>query len=198
MRADIVFQVVLVVKQPPTKAGDTGSIPGWGRSLGGGNSNLFQCSCLENPMDREAWWATVHRVAKNQSQLNMHAGRRQLQHWRRVQQADGIKTKMTTQKEAFHPRCLFSTTQPSVACRQTSQLQPYSPDTAPNWPSSDSAIALIFYVSGALHSFTTPFSTLAAHFSCTCVLETSMSCSSCSPLPFLASIFWQVSSSLPG
>ena len=43
MRADIVFHVVLVVKQPPTKAGDTGSIPGWGRSLGGGNGN---CSSI--------------------------------------------------------------------------------------------------------------------------------------------------------
>ena len=75
MRADIIFQVVLVVKQPPTKAGDTGSNPGWGRSLGGGNGKLFQCSCLENPMDREAWWATVHRVTKSQSRPNMHACR---------------------------------------------------------------------------------------------------------------------------
>ena len=197
MRADIVFQVVLVVKQPPTKAGDTGSIPGWGRSLGGGNGNLFQYSCLENPMDREAWRATVHRVTKSQSRLNTHACRRQPQHWHRVQQADEIKTKKTTQKGAFHPRCLSSTTQPSVPCRQTSLPHPHSPDTAPNWPSSDPTTTLTFYVSGALHSFTTLFSTLAAHFSCTCILETSMGSSSCSPLPFLASIFWQVSS-LPG
>ena len=45
-------------------AGDPGSIPGWGRSLGEGNGNLLQYSCLENPMDRGAWWAAVHGVAK--------------------------------------------------------------------------------------------------------------------------------------
>ena len=56
-------QVVLVVKNLPANAGDVreaGSIPGSGRSPGGGNSNPFQYSCLENPMDRGAWWATVH------------------------------------------------------------------------------------------------------------------------------------------
>ena len=42
---------------------DMGSIPGLGRSPGEGHGNLFQYSCLENPMDRGAWWATVHRVA---------------------------------------------------------------------------------------------------------------------------------------
>ena len=46
-------------------AGDTGLIPGSGRSPGGGHGNPLQYSCLENPMDREAWWATVHRVAKS-------------------------------------------------------------------------------------------------------------------------------------
>ena len=44
---------------------EAGLIPGLGRSLGEGNSNPLQYSCLENPMDREAWWATVHRVAKD-------------------------------------------------------------------------------------------------------------------------------------
>ena len=43
-------------------AGDLGSIPGWGRSSGEGNGNPLQYSCLENPMDGGAWWATVHRV----------------------------------------------------------------------------------------------------------------------------------------
>ena len=52
------------VKNPPTNAGDTGSIPGSGRSSGEGNGNPLQYSCLENPMDRGAWWATVHDVAK--------------------------------------------------------------------------------------------------------------------------------------
>ena len=54
-----------MVKNPPANAGDVrnvGLIPGWGRSLGGGRGKY---SCLENPMDRGAWWATVHRVAKS-------------------------------------------------------------------------------------------------------------------------------------
>ena len=50
-------------------AGDVGSIPGSGRSPGRGHSNLLQYPHLENFMDKEAWWATVHRVAKSQTQL---------------------------------------------------------------------------------------------------------------------------------
>ena len=56
-----------MVKNLPANAGDTGnsdSIPGWGRSPGGGHGIPFQYSCLENPMDGEAWQATVHGVAK--------------------------------------------------------------------------------------------------------------------------------------
>ena len=53
-----------VVKNPPANAGDMGSIPRLGRSPEGGNGNPLQYSCLENPMDRGAWWATVHGVAK--------------------------------------------------------------------------------------------------------------------------------------
>ena len=49
---------------------NAGSIPGSGRSSGGGHSSLLQYSCLENPMDRGAWWATVHEVAKSQAQLS--------------------------------------------------------------------------------------------------------------------------------
>ena len=48
-----------VVKNPPTNAGDMGLIPGLGRSPGEVNGNPFQYSCLGNPIDREAWWATV-------------------------------------------------------------------------------------------------------------------------------------------
>ena len=48
-----------------SNAGDPGLIPGSGRSPGEGNGNRLQYSCLENPMDREAWWATVHGVAKS-------------------------------------------------------------------------------------------------------------------------------------
>ena len=47
-------------------------IPDSGKSPGKGNGNLLQYSCLENPMDRGAWWATVHGVAKNQTQLSIH------------------------------------------------------------------------------------------------------------------------------
>ena len=51
----------------PGLARDTGLIPGSGRSLGGGNGNSLQYSCLENPMDSGIWWATVHGVAKSQT-----------------------------------------------------------------------------------------------------------------------------------
>ena len=57
-----------MLKNPPASAGDTrnlGSVPGLGRSPGGGNGNPLQYSCLENSMDRGAWRATVHGVAMN-------------------------------------------------------------------------------------------------------------------------------------
>ena len=63
-------QVALVVKDPPAGEGDmweAGSIPGSGRSPGGGHGNPLQDSCLENPLDRGAWRATVHGVAKSQT-----------------------------------------------------------------------------------------------------------------------------------
>ena len=53
-----------VVKNLPANVGDTGSIPGSGRSPGGGNDNPFQYSCLKNLMDRGAWQAIVHRITK--------------------------------------------------------------------------------------------------------------------------------------
>ena len=58
------------LKASAWNAGDLDSIPGLGRSLGEGNDNPLQYSCLENPMDRGAWWATVHGVAKSRTQLN--------------------------------------------------------------------------------------------------------------------------------
>jgi len=64
------YQVTLVVKN--LLAGDireVGSVLGSGRSPREGHGNLLQYSCLENSMDRGAWWATVHRVAKNWTQL---------------------------------------------------------------------------------------------------------------------------------
>ena len=65
-------QVALLVENPPANAGDVkdmGSIPGSGRSPGEGNGNPLQYSCLENPMDRGAWRATIHRVAMSRTRL---------------------------------------------------------------------------------------------------------------------------------
>ena len=58
-----------MVKNLPAYAADVGLIPGLGRSAGEGNGNSLQHSFLENPMDRRAWWATVHGVAKNRTCL---------------------------------------------------------------------------------------------------------------------------------
>ena len=58
-------------KESTCSAGDLGSIPGSGRSPGEENGNPLQYSCLANPMDRGAWWATNHGVAKNQTQLSV-------------------------------------------------------------------------------------------------------------------------------
>ena len=58
-----------MVKNPPASAGaarDVGLIPKLGRSPGGGNGNPLQYSCLDNHMDRGAWWATAHRVAESE------------------------------------------------------------------------------------------------------------------------------------
>ena len=57
-------------KNPPANARDVSSTPGLGRTPGEGNGNPLQYACLENPMDRKASWATVHRVAKSQTQLS--------------------------------------------------------------------------------------------------------------------------------
>ena len=56
-------------KESACNTEDPGSVPGLGRSPGGGHGNPLQYSCLENPIDRGSWWATVHRVAKSQTQL---------------------------------------------------------------------------------------------------------------------------------
>ena len=65
-------QVALVVKNSPANAEDVrdmGLIPGSGRSPGGGRGNPLQSSCLENPMDKGAWWAAVHSAAKSQTRM---------------------------------------------------------------------------------------------------------------------------------
>ena len=65
-----------VVKNPPANAGDPGSIPESGRSPGEGNGDPIQYACLENPMDRGAWWATGYGVAKNRARLSEHSSAR--------------------------------------------------------------------------------------------------------------------------
>ena len=57
--------MMLVAKNPPANPGDTGLIPRSGRSPGEGNGNLLQYSCLENPINRGAWRAIVHGIAKS-------------------------------------------------------------------------------------------------------------------------------------
>ena len=59
-----------MIKNAPATAGDTGSIPGFGRSTEAENGNSLQYSCLGNLMGREARWATAHGVAKSQTQLS--------------------------------------------------------------------------------------------------------------------------------
>ena len=70
------FPQWLSSKESACNAGDTGDLfPGWWRSPGGGRGNPLQCSCLDDPMDRGAWWIIVHQVAKSQTrlkQLSMH------------------------------------------------------------------------------------------------------------------------------
>ena len=69
-------QVAAVIKNPRDNAGDArdlGSIPGSGRSPGGGNGNPRQYTCLENSMDRGAWWDTDHGVTKSRTQLSNRA-----------------------------------------------------------------------------------------------------------------------------
>ena len=76
------------VKNPPANAGDVGLIPGLRRFPGGGNGNPLQYSCLENPMDRGAWWATVHGGHK-ESAMTEHACTpvlSQVQSWSECQQ----------------------------------------------------------------------------------------------------------------
>ena len=65
-----------MVNNPPANVGDirdTSSVLGWGRSPGEGHGNSFQDSCLENPMNRGAWRATIHRVTKSQTEATLHA-----------------------------------------------------------------------------------------------------------------------------
>ena len=89
-----VSQVTLMLKNLPANAGDvrdSDSIPGSGRFPGGEHGNALQYSCLENPMDRGAWWAILHRITKSWTwlkQLSMHrntANTQQIFQWWKTQ-----------------------------------------------------------------------------------------------------------------
>ena len=91
--------MALVAKNPPANAGDMGLIPGSGRSPGRGHGNPVQYSCLENPMDRGDWWATVHSVAKSLTQLkqlSMHI--RKADTMGRAEQKEGTEVQSTEGK----------------------------------------------------------------------------------------------------
>ena len=62
--------MALVIKNPDASAGDLGLVPELERSPGGGNGNPLRYSCLEDPMDRGVWWATVHGAAESQMQMS--------------------------------------------------------------------------------------------------------------------------------
>ena len=71
----VVARLTQRLKRLPSSAcnvGDLGLIPGLGRFPGEGNGNPLQCSCLENPMDGGAWWATVHGVAESDTAKRLH------------------------------------------------------------------------------------------------------------------------------
>ena len=79
----------LVIKNPPANAGDmrdVGSITELGRSPGGEHGNPLHYSCLENPMDKGAWWATVHGVTKSQTQPSTHIHDGKAALWERAMQ----------------------------------------------------------------------------------------------------------------
>ena len=90
-----------MVRNPSANAGDVGdvgSLPGSGRSPGGGHGNPLQYSCLENAMNRGAWWASVHRVAKNRTQLKRL----------RMQHALGLKESKLDRAEVIQSLLLTS------------------------------------------------------------------------------------------
>ena len=96
-------QVVLVIKNPPANAGhvrDTGSIPGLGRSPGGGHGNRLQYSCLENAKDRETCRATVHSFAQSWTQLKQLSTHAHVYLYVEGDQIHGVRMQKTKQNRA--------------------------------------------------------------------------------------------------
>ena len=107
----------LSVKNSPVNAGDADLIPGSGRSSGEGNGNPLQYSCLENSVDREACWATVHRVTKSQTQLSDWAHR-----WARLTFKRIVDSRLSP-TELFHCTPYSARFPSSRGGRWTSSLQ---------------------------------------------------------------------------
>ena len=134
-----------VVKNPPASAGDMGSIPVLGRSLGIGNGNPLQYSCLENPMEGGAWWATVHGVTKSWTRLSTHT---------HIPTVHATSTEWTFTRGCISP-CLLWDPEPSV-----SSSLPKGPSPLPCPPGSRAHLELFILVS----AFPTPPSLATAFF----------------------------------
>ena len=92
----LISQVAQWAKNPPgiRDVGDMGSVPGWGRSPGGGNGNPLHCSCLDNPMDRGAWRAMVHRLGKNETWLKWLSVHAHVKHLSVTNESCFLKTEL--------------------------------------------------------------------------------------------------------
>ena len=111
------FQVVLVIKNLPASAGDLrdeGSVPESGRSPGGGHGNPLQYSCLDNHMDRGAWWDTVHRVTKSQIRLKWLSTSTNPTYCYSSIKGSAPFMRQTIQNKEKYPFCWVLTPTPSV------------------------------------------------------------------------------------
>ena len=117
-----------MVKNLPVKAGDSGDrdlIPGLGKSPGGEHGNPLQYSCLENPMDRGAWWATVHGVTKSRTRLRTeHAHtfisltliKHRITRENQITKNSSNLRAAVTRSTAEADNCSFSTTRKACEC----------------------------------------------------------------------------------
>ena len=92
-------------KASACNARDLGSIPGWGRSPGEGNGNPLQYSCLEDPVDRGAWWVSVHGIAKSRTRLSdkthTHTNTHTQTHTHKVKKDEQSNTELATTGSSY-------------------------------------------------------------------------------------------------